>query len=95
MKYKYIDEHTIEPLTKRYIKHGGRIYANPTSEQLKMAGYKELVNTECPELDVEMQFVVDKYIDSDDVITHVYEVHELSELEIEESEVIEDGLENK
>lgn len=88
MKYKYIDEHTIEPFIGQYFKYNGRIYANPTVEQFKMAGYKELIETEYPKFDAETQFVVDKYVDGD-VITHVYEIHELSELEMDESEVIE------
>ena len=77
MMYKFIDENTIKRADKRYIKHNGRIYVNPTKQMLEAAGYKELIETEYPEYNPDTEYVTDKYVDGS-VITHVYEVKEFN-----------------
>lgn len=77
MMYKFIDENTIKRADKRYIKHNGVIYVNPTNKTLKAVGYKELVESDYPTYDPNTEYVTDKYVDGD-VITHVYEVEKVN-----------------
>ena len=73
--YKFINEHRIEKFNKGFVIIDDRIYANPTEETLKKAGYKKLVEAEIPEYNPEMQYLMKRYTDGD-VITAEYEVVE-------------------
>ena len=42
---------TFASFKEKYFEHSGKIYANPTEEQLKEAGYKPLTVTDMPECD--------------------------------------------
>lgn len=63
---------------ERYIKMNGKIYANPTAEQLKNAGYKPLVLSDMPE-DREGYYSVDTYKETDNEIVQVWEEHKILE----------------
>ena len=56
------------PFTGTYVRHGGRIYANPTNEQLKAVGYKPLIGAERPE-DEDGYTWVSRYAENEDSIT--------------------------
>ena len=73
--YKFINENKIEKFKKRFVVIDNRIYANPTEETLKRAGYKELIEAEIPEYNPETQYLITRYTDGD-VITAEYEVVE-------------------
>lgn len=55
--------------------------ANPTDEQLKLVGYKPLVEEEQPEYNEQTQILVEHYEETDENIIKSYKV-----VEIEESE---------
>lgn len=46
--YKLINGQPVA-FTGKYIRYKGKIYTNPTEEQLQMAGYKPLICAEPPE----------------------------------------------
>ena len=48
MYAKRIDESSIHCPDRPYLIMDGRIYANPSEEQLRLAGYKPLVERPCP-----------------------------------------------
>ena len=76
MLYKLINNNP-QPFKGRYIRHNGRIYANPTDKQLKEVGYKPLITTEYPD-DVDGYVWTAKYTESEDSITQEW-VKEVSE----------------
>ena len=51
----------------------------PSESELAEFGYKKLVETDMPEYDQETQYIAETYTDSE-VITKVYEVHNLEEV---------------
>lgn len=52
MKYcKFINDRTVDILTKRYIVIDKTVYANPTESRLREAGYLPLLSEEVPEYD--------------------------------------------
>lgn len=55
----------------KLIKDGSRIYANPTEEQLKAAGYKPLALPDRPP-DIEGYYISTQYDDSGEYITANY-----------------------
>ena len=73
--YIFIDENTIIPyngeLLKRYVgKRLVKTIANPTNEQLKEFGYKELIEDEIPE--GQEGFFVEPYYEDGEKITKKY-----------------------
>lgn len=48
--------------------------ANPTDEQLKIVGYKPLIEQEQPDYDETTQMLVEKYEETDENIVKSYEV---------------------
>lgn len=73
--YKLINGMLVK-FKERYIKMNGKIYANPTDEQLAAAGYKPLVLTDMPE-DREGYYAVDSYEENENEIVQVWEEHEV------------------
>lgn len=79
MLYLFINENQIEPyngeILKRYV--GNKLVkaiSNPTDEDLKEFGYKELVENKVPEFNSETQTLNIKYIYNDTQIIKTYEV---------------------
>lgn len=58
--------------TGKYIRHNGRIYANPTAEQLQAAGYKPLIRAEPPE-EKDGFYINVSYSETEDEIIQAYE----------------------
>ena len=83
--FKFVSETEIKPYKGGWIIHNGRLYSNPTYEQLKEADYKEAVESEKPEYDEETQYLETKYKDGD-VITVIYEVKDIPTEETEAEE---------
>lgn len=67
MYYKFIDENKAERFEGGAIYYNHLVYANPTTEQLQMAGFKELVETEMPEFNAETEQLVPHYVDGDTI----------------------------
>lgn len=67
-----------KPFRGKYIKTDGKIYANPTEEQIKKAGYKELVREDMPE-EKEGYYYTDTYEETDAEIVQHWEEHEFKE----------------
>ena len=85
MLYKFISENEVKPFKDGFVVIHNRIYTNPTEEQKREAGYKELVYSEVSKYDEQTQYLQTKYKDGD-VITAIYEVHEIEPIEeIEET----------
>lgn len=86
--YLFIDEDTIEEYSgevlKRYV--GNKLVkaiTNPTTEQLKEFGYKELIDAGAPEHDDVTQYVETKYYDGESIIaTYEIKQKDLSNLDI-------------
>lgn len=78
--YKFINEHRIEKFKKGFVIIDNRIYANPTEETLRKAGYKELVTSDIPEYNPETHYASKSYVDGD-VITEVWQVYEMPPIE--------------
>ena len=53
--------------------------ANPTDEQLKLVGYKPLVEEKQPEYDEVTQMLVEHYEETDENIVKSYEVVEIED----------------
>lgn len=88
MRYKFINEHEIQPYKNGFIIFNDRIYANPREETLLKAGYKELVIEEVPEYNAENQYAEPMYVDGDDVITQTWVI---KDVELPVDEVIENN----
>ena len=59
--------------------------SNPTEEQLKFAGYKEMVEDEVPTYDEETQYLQEVYTETETEIIRNYEVIEIpKDIEIQE-----------
>ena len=67
---------------ERYIKYDGMVYANPTEEQLKMAGWKELVVQDMPE-PIDGYYLSAVYSETDTAIIQSWE-------QIEETDILDD-----
>ena len=75
--YKFINENKIEKFKGGFIVYDGKIYTNPTEETLRLAGYKELVESEKPEYNPETQYLEVSYRDGTD-ITIIYTVRDIN-----------------
>lgn len=78
--YIFIDEHTIIPyngeVLKRYVgKKLVKTIANPTNEQLKEFGYKELIEEQRPE--DKLDYYIEEYYIDGKVITKKYRYIEI------------------
>lgn len=82
----YINEYSIKKQRKGEILYiDGKQIINPKDEDYIMAGYKELVDTERPEYDIETQYLEITYINEENDILIHYEVKEIQpELESEQ-----------
>ena len=88
MKYKFINEDKVEIHKKgNFIILNGNIITNPTDEDLKEAGFKDMVVEPEPEYNPETQYIIPKYANGD-VITQRWEVRDIP---AEESEVTENA----
>lgn len=79
MLYLFINENQIEPyngeILKRYVGNKlVKVISNPTNEDLKEFGYKELVESEVPEFNSETQTLNIRYNYNDTQIIKTYEV---------------------
>lgn len=75
-----------KPFRGKYIRMDGKIYANPTEEQIRKAGYKELVKNDMPEK--EGYYYTDTYDDTGDEIIQSWEGHEIREEEENNGEAV-------
>lgn len=62
----------------KYIKHNDKVYANPTDEQLKNAGYKELVLSDMPE-EKDGYYIIESYTENENQIMQEWEYIKLEE----------------
>ena len=74
--YKFINENEIQSYNGGFVVLDNRIYTNPTEEVVRKAGYKELVETEQPTFDPEMEYLSLTYQDGEK-ITEVWAVNEI------------------
>lgn len=74
MYAKRINSGRIHCPTRPYITDNGRIYTNPTEEQLKNAGYKPLVDRPCPK-EAEAAYTL-YYEEDDDFVYRCYRAEE-------------------
>ena len=91
--YIFINENQIEPyngeILKRYV--GNKLVkaiSNPTNEDLKEFGYKELIESEIPQFNSKTQALNIKYKYTDTQIIKIYEV-----INITNDEEINSGIE--
>lgn len=63
--YKFIDETKIQKYKGGFVVLNNRIHTNPSEEIVRKAGYKDLVDTPCPEYDKATQYIQTKYVDGD------------------------------
>lgn len=68
----------------RYIKYDGMIYANPTDEVYRMAGYKTLIESEIPEIKDGFD-IVKSYEETDNSIIVHYTYAEIEAADEEET----------
>ena len=73
-----------KPFRGKYIRMDGKIYANPTEEQIRKAGYKELVKNDMPEK--EGYYYTDTYEVQNGEIVQLWEEHEIEAENNEEDE---------
>lgn len=68
MYYKFIDESRVERFEGGAIYYNHLVFANPTDEQLAMAGFKEMVETAAPiEFDPETEQLKPIYSDGEKI----------------------------
>ena len=78
MKYKFINEYSIEPYKKGFVILDNKIYTNPTEEVLLKAGFKDLKDDEAePEYDTEKQYLEIMYVETETEILQIYEVKDI------------------
>ncbi len=86
--YKFINENRIKKYNGGFIIKNNTVYANPTEEILKSAGFKPLIKAEVPEYNSDTQYVTVHYEDGAS-IREVYSVIDLmneSDTDSEESD---------
>ena len=94
MKYKFINEYTIEPYKKGFVILDNKIYTNPTEEVLLKAGFKDLKDDEAePEYNPETQYLEIMYVEKDNEIVKIYKVKDIET--VEENEILETVEEDK
>lgn len=74
MYFKFVNEHNVKPYNNGFIVFDGKIYTNPKEEQLKMAGYKPIVEGPRPSFDVKTQSLSVTYVENEDFISEIYTV---------------------
>jgi len=84
--YKFISETEIKKYKGGFVVVDNTIYTNPKEEIIRMAGYKELIDTPIPEYNPEIEYIVLTYQDGEK-ITPCYTVNQIEFME--ELEVIE------
>ena len=81
--YRFMSETEIKKFNSDFVVVDNMIYTNPTEENIKAAGYKELAEIgEEPEYNPETQYLQVRYTDGD-VITQEYEVIDIPEYDTE------------
>lgn len=63
---------------ENYIKHNNKVYANPTDEQLKNVGYKELILSEVPE-EKDGYYLIETYEENENGINQKWSYIKLEE----------------
>ena len=76
MEMYKVENGSLIQFTGRYIKHEGKVYANPTEEQLRMAGWKHLISADKPD-DGEDYYYSPVYDDSGEDIVQSWEKQEI------------------
>ena len=61
-----------------------KIYTNPKEEIIRQAGYKPLITDERPEYDVENQYLVEVFEDTDNAVLIHWEAKDINFAEVEE-----------
>lgn len=74
MELYKIENKKLKKFNGGFVVLNNRIYTNPTTEVVKMAGYKELVYGEKPEYNDELQYPVEIYTEDDSKIYVDYEL---------------------
>lgn len=95
--YKFINTNTIQKLENNYVTIDNVIYTNPTSETLKMAGYKPL-NENLDNLPTTLndgEYVDITYVDGTDEILANYTVKEYPVNDIDEIDISEFNIINQ
>lgn len=73
-------------INNKFVKYDGKpvsIYiANPTEEQLKLLGYKPLIEDEIPTYDEVNQYLVEKYTEYADLISKSFEIVDVESEEL-------------
>ena len=72
MFFKFINETEIKPYNKGFIVFDGKIYTNPKEEQLKLVGFKPLVQSNKPEIDTATEYLSVIYKETDESIIEEY-----------------------
>ncbi len=83
MLYKLVNDRPVA-FEGRYIKYNGMVYANPTNDQLIMAGYKPLITSEPPE-EREGYYILDSYTETDTNIIQIWTEYSENSSEVLES----------
>lgn len=76
MLFKLINNYP-QPFKGRYIRYNGRIYANPTEDQLRLAGWKSLITSEQPP-ERDGYYIEESYSETDITIVQHWTEYELS-----------------
>ena len=77
MLYK-LENGILNPFEGKFFEYEGKIYANPTEEQLHTAGYKPLIESEMPECD-EKHYCIAVYEETDTEIVQKWEIKPIGE----------------
>jgi len=65
--YKFISETEIKKYKGGFVVVDNTIYTNPKEEIIRMAGYKELIDTPIPEYNPEIEYIVLTYQDGEKI----------------------------
>lgn len=77
MLYK-LENGMLKPFEGTFFEHEGKIYANPTSEQLKKAGYKRIIAEDMTECDSN-HYCTAAYEETDTEIIQKWKIYEYTE----------------
>lgn len=77
MYAKYINEYEIEYYRGSVLRYGGICYSNPSSEAVKKAGYKPVVDGEQPAVS-EGKILVISYVDEPECIRRTYSIESIA-----------------